>query len=84
MNFYAIYDKAAERYFTPELHMNDVTAIRSFKHRINNQESYINFQSADYDFRKIGTFDDHTGEITVCNPHTIINGKEALIKETNK
>ncbi len=65
MNFYSIYDSATEAYMRPWTAVADGQAVRLFEDEVRGKESPISNHPHDYSLFRLGSFDDHNGEIKV-------------------
>lgn len=70
---YAIRDKY-RGFMQPAMDVDDNAAKREFSFAINNNPGIMNFNPADFDFYKIGEFDNASGEVKSIVPEFICNG----------
>lgn len=82
-NVYSIYDRVADQYLDPMVHMNDGVAIRSFMiscAAIDVPDTYLD----DITLVCIGNFDECTGAITPVIPRNVFFGNAIAIKDLRK
>lgn len=63
INVYAVYDSKAAVYNTPFFMKNDAMAIRAFASLVNDPQSTLYSNPADFDLRRVGKFWDESGII---------------------
>lgn len=68
IGIYAIYDKKADAFMQPNFMATDGAAIRAFSDTVNRKSTderpnMISMHASDYEFYKLGTYDDKTGLI---------------------
>lgn len=73
---YAIKDDLRNMFHTPQYFRTEVEGARYFKTAINNNQD-LKYNSSDFSFWKLGTFNDETGEFTSCISKEI-NGRSVL------
>lgn len=69
IGIYAIFDRAANAFMQPNFMATDGAAIRAFSDTVNRKSTeerpnVIRMHASDYEFYKLGTYDDQTGVIT--------------------
>lgn len=78
---YTTYDRVAQACVGPMFtEHRDESAIRIFSDAIQNDGNFVNQHPNDYEIRRIGTFNETTGEITPEHPETIVTGAQVLAK----
>lgn len=60
---FSIKDNISNTFSSPFLSTNDATAVRSFKHTVNDATTTIHHSPDDYVLYQVGLFDDSTGDI---------------------
>lgn len=71
MNCYTIHDTAAEYYFAPFFARTDAEAKRMFILAMGDNFPHRN----DYTLYHIGSFDQDTGNLTECEPNSVLAGR---------
>lgn len=83
MKIYSIRDSKAEIYNTPFYSRNAQTAIRDFTAGVNDPNSGLGRNTADYDLFEIGGWDEESGRIVALDaPKHLVNGIDVR-KEQN-
>ena len=85
LKIYVIRDIQANRSLAPMYRDNDKIAQRDFTNMINADPTPQNpfaMNPEDFTLYRIGEWDDETDQITGRDRYRIINGKEALVRQT--
>lgn len=75
-NVYAVKDELTNMFFAPMYYKSEAEAKRHFKTQMNNNPDW-KYNSSDYGFYKLGTFNDETGEF-VSEVSKEINGRSVI------
>lgn len=77
---YAIRDNVADNFTLPIFARSDDEMVRNIAYNINQSESMMSVNAADYDLYRIGTFDDEDGAVTFMQ-HVLVVHLSSLIKK---
>lgn len=65
-------------FLTPTVDQNDASAMRNFRHAVQQTGSIMNSHAKDFCLYRIGEFNSETGVITSVLPEVIIDGASVL------
>ena len=68
LRLYSIYDSKAEQFSPPQVHHNDMLALRAFESLVNDDKTLINSYPEDFSLYYIGNLGDTDGRYYVENP----------------
>lgn len=78
MKIFSVFDTKVQAYMTPFFSATPGSAIRSFTDAAAGQDSIVAKHPEDFTLYAIGDFDDHTGAISVHEPHALGKASEYL------
>lgn len=73
---YSVYDQVSCLFGFPVLFPRDAVATRNFVDLVSSSGTVLNSHPADFSLKKIGYFDEHTGEIIPCPIEIIAQGSD--------
>ncbi len=76
MKLYSVYDEVAQTFNAPFPEANDNSAMRAFGTVCNDPASILSKHPGDYYLYKVGSMDEHTGELIDCFPERICRGTD--------
>lgn len=65
-------------FLTPTVDQNDASAMRNFRHAIQQESSIMHTHAKDFSLYKIADYDTDTGEVDCCIPELIADGFSML------
>lgn len=71
LEIFAVHDTAADAFLSPHFFQTTAIAIRAFGQSCADPDSGFHAHPSDYTLFHIGTFDQDTGEIVPCTPHSV-------------
>lgn len=77
---YAVRDDKAGVYNPPVIMVNDAVAVRQFGDLVMRDDNVIHAHAADFTLRRVGSFDDETGQIRNQEPEILATGSD-FVKE---
>lgn len=77
---YSMRDSVSGLYNNPTFEMDDQIAIRNFRFSMNKTD-FLSFNPHDFDFFKIGEFENTTGMFTPMEPKKLIDGVSVMEKD---
>lgn len=83
MNLYSVYDEVAQTFNAPFPEANDKSAMRAFGTVCNDPVSILSKHPGDYYLYKVGTMDEHTGDLVSCPPDRLCRGTDFIEEVDN-
>lgn len=80
---FTIHDVKADAYYKPFFFPNKAMAIREFTNLVNDKNSQVGTNPADYTLFALGEFDDNKAEFSEMKKTSIGNGVEFLYVDEN-
>lgn len=78
----SVLDLTAQQYGRPFFTISDGSAIRGFSDEINHPDdnSILYKHPDDFQLFRIGTFDDSTGKVDLCDPVMLVSGASVAVR----
>lgn len=83
MNLYSVYDEVAQIFNAPFPEANDKSAMRAFATVSVDPASVLSKHPGDYYLYKVGTMDEHSGELMNCPPERLCRGSDFIQEVDN-